>query len=93
MENKNENNRFAGSYLGGKSKYIERQQNAVRIERAGEIDKRIAAFDAQKHDLDWARRAVDFCDRELENGRDVADISKGITDSLCCSAEIKNTTM
>lgn len=80
MENKNENNRFAGSSLGGKSKYIERHQNAVRIERAGEIDKRIAAFDAQKHDLDWARRAVDFCDRELENGRDVADISKGIKD-------------
>lgn len=80
MDNKNGKNRFAGTSIGGGSKYIERHQEALRLERAADFDKRIAEFDAQKHTLDWARKAVDFCNREQEAGKDVADISKGVQD-------------
>lgn len=77
MENKNSKDAFASMNLGGSDKYLKRHQEAVRLERANELDKRIAEFDAKKHDIDWAEKAGDFCDRETETGKDLADVSKG----------------
>lgn len=77
MENKNSKDAFASMSLGGSDKYVKRHQEAVRLERANELDKRIAEFNAKKHDLDWAEKAGDFCDREAENGKDLEDVSKG----------------
>ena len=78
MEKKNNKDAFADFSLGGGDKYLKRHQDALRMERAEAVDKRIAAFDARKKDLDWAHEAIDFCDRETSANKDIADLSKGV---------------
>lgn len=76
MDNKNNKDAFGSLSIGVGDKYLKRHQEALRIERATEFDKRIADFDAQTHNVEWANKVPDFCDREEENGKDIADISK-----------------
>ena len=78
MEKKNNKDAFADFSLGGGDKYLKRHQDALRMERAEAVDKRISAFDARKKDLDWAHEAIDFCDRETSANKDIADLSKGV---------------
>lgn len=71
-------NAFAGRKVGGSDKYREHHLETLRHERAIETTDRINQFYAQNKTLEWARRAFDFCDREQENGVDIADICEGL---------------
>lgn len=86
----NKKDAFEGSSLGGLNHYIKRHQDAVRIEKAEAADKRIAEFLSRKHDLEWAKEALPFCDREEENGKDLIDISKGLQDIARIRQEAKD---
>lgn len=90
MDNKNNKDAFADTSLGGGDKYLKRHKDAVRIEKAEAVDKRIAEFYARKHDLQWAKEAIDFCDREEKAGQDIKDISKGIQDLARIKQEAKD---
>lgn len=80
MEINNGKDAFAGSTLLGGDKYLKRHQEALRVERAIEFDKRVIEFNSQNHTLDWANIAITFCDRLMEEGKDLADVSKGFKD-------------
>jgi len=56
------------------------RKNQARIRRAKETDDRIREFAARKKTVEWAEEAFDFCRREEENGRDIADISVCLKD-------------
>ena len=74
------NDLFSDESFGTFSSYSQRNQEAVRAERASDADKRIAEFASRKKTLEWANEAIDFCRRESEAGKDIADISTGIQD-------------
>ncbi len=77
MDNKKNKDAFASlDFSIGEDKYLKKHQGAVRLERASELDARITDFDKQKHTLEWAQSAEDFCKREESAGKDLADISK-----------------
>lgn len=66
--------------VAGLDKYMKRNRDAVRAERIMQTDQRIADFAAQPKTLEWAKKALVFCDREEENGKDIAADSVGIQD-------------
>lgn len=71
---------FENIDINGKDKYLKRHQDALKLEKVKAIDKRIADFDAKTHNLDWAREAIDFCNREEINGKDLIELSLGLQD-------------
>ena len=72
---KNNKDAFGDLSYNNSDVYANRNKNVARANRAKEIDKRIENFYNTTRDLEWANKAVDFCDREEENGKDVADLS------------------
>lgn len=91
MDNKNNKDAFASLDFGiGEDKYLKKHQSAVKLERAGELDKRISDFAKQKHTLEWANQAEAFCKREESAGKDLADISKCYKDLARIREEAKD---
>lgn len=72
---KNNKDAFGDLSYNNSDVYENRNKNVARANRAKEIDKRIENFYNTTRDLEWANKAIDFCDREEENGKDVADLS------------------
>ena len=73
-------NPLEGTEMDGLGKYMNRHRDAVRAERIQQTDQRIAEFAAQPKTLEWARKALVFCDREEASGKDIAEDSVGVQD-------------
>lgn len=78
MDTEKNGDLFSDIDFGSFDKYARTNKEAERREKAKEADERIAKFASRTKDLEWAREALVFCERELENGKDIVDISQGI---------------
>ena len=72
---KNDYDEFDGVSLGGLGKYGERDSDTKRRERAAALDESILDALRGKHDVAWAKGALDFCDRVEAECRELADVS------------------
>lgn len=76
-ENKNNKDAFASVSFGGADKYLKRHQETLKQEKAVAFDKKVEDFYAKSHTLDWAHIALEFCERESDANKDIAEISRG----------------
>ena len=79
-------NAFENVNINAKDKYLKRHQDALKLEKVKAIDKRIADFDAKRHNLEWAKEAIDFCNREELNGKEpkeqrIAELKKKLEEA------------
>ena len=68
-------NPFADLTSGDMSKYKERNDAAIRLERAEGLDARITAMNSKKKDLAWADLVFEFYDEEKRLNSDIFDIA------------------
>ena len=69
------NNPFADLTSGDMSKYKERNDAAIRLERAEGLDARITDMNSKKKDLAWADLVFEFYDEEKRLNSDIFDIA------------------
>ena len=67
---------FADLSWGDLNRYKARHDRTIREERAKELDERIRALIKREKTVAWANAAVEFCDRETTQNKDVFQISQ-----------------
>ncbi|MBR4420054.1 MAG: hypothetical protein IKT32_04165 [Clostridia bacterium] len=91
MDDKNRSSvsAFAGRKVGGVKKYDLHHMETLRQDKADETTKRIEQFMAQNKTVAWAKRALEFCSYEEENGKDIEDICPALNKLPAIKSEAK----